>query len=75
MTHPDKTNINTADIENVNVLDFDPMPSPEEIHALVPLTENAVNTVMRGREALRNILDRKDHRLLVVVGASTMLAA
>ena len=68
MTHPAKSNINTADIENVNVLDFDPMPSPEEIHTLVPLSENAVNTVMRGREALRNILDRKDHRLLVVVG-------
>ena len=68
MNHPDKTNLHTPDIENVNVIDFDPMPSPEEIHARVPLSENAVNTVMQGREALRNILDRKDHRLFVVVG-------
>lgn len=68
MNHPDKTNINTPEIENVNVLDFDPMPSPEEIHARIPLSGNAVNTVMRGREALRNILDRNDHRLFVVVG-------
>ena len=68
MTHPDKTNINTPDIENVNVLDFDPMPSPEDVHACVPLSENATRTVMQGREALRNILDRKDHRLFVVVG-------
>ena len=68
MNHPDKTNRDTPEIENVNVFDFDPMPSPEEIHALVPLSKNAVDTVMRGREALRNILDRKDKRLFVVVG-------
>ena len=68
MNHPDKTNINTPDIENVNVIDFDSMPSPEEIHAAVPLSERATDTVMRGREAVRNILDRKDNRLLVIVG-------
>ena len=68
MNHPDKTNINRPDIENVNVIDFDSMPSPEEIHAAVPLSEQATNTVMRGREAVRNILDRKDNRLLVIVG-------
>ena len=68
MNHPDITNINTPEIENINVLDFDPMPSPEEIHARVPLSEKAARTVMQGREALRNILERKDHRLFVVVG-------
>jgi 3-deoxy-7-phosphoheptulonate synthase len=68
MNHPDKTNVNTPDIENVNVVDFDPMPSPEEIHARVALSDAAATTVMRSREALRNILDRKDHRLFVVVG-------
>ena len=68
MNHPDRTNINTPDIENVNVADFDPMPSPEEIHALVPLSDKAAQTVMQSREALRNILDRKDPRLFVIVG-------
>ena len=68
MNHPDKTNRNTPDIENVNVLEFDPMPSPEEIHARVPLSANATRTVIQGREALRNILERKDQRLFVVVG-------
>ena len=68
MNHPDKTNIATPDIENVNVTDFDAMPSPEEIHARVPLSDKATQTVMHGREALRNILDRKDPRLFVVVG-------
>ncbi|MBL0165652.1 MAG: 3-deoxy-7-phosphoheptulonate synthase [Propionivibrio sp.] len=60
--------MNTPEIENINVLDFDPMPSPEEIHARVPLSEKAARTVMQGREALRNILERKDQRLFVVVG-------
>lgn len=68
MNHPDKTNQATPEIENINIVDFDPMPSPEEIHDRVPLSAEATNTVMRGREALRNILDRKDHRLFVVVG-------
>jgi 3-deoxy-7-phosphoheptulonate synthase len=56
------------DIENVNVASFDAMPSPEEIHARLPLSMNAAKAVMHGREALRNILERKDHRLFVVVG-------
>ena len=55
-------------IENVNVASFDAMPSPEEIHARIPASDAAERTVMAGREVLRNILDRKDHRLLVVVG-------
>jgi len=68
MNHPDSTNLKTPDIENVNVLDFDAMPSPEEIHARVPLSDAATRTVMQGREALRKILERKDSRLVVVVG-------
>jgi 3-deoxy-7-phosphoheptulonate synthase len=58
----------TLDIENINVSAFDPMPSPEEIHARLPLSLNAAKTVMHGRDALRNILERQDHRLFVVVG-------
>ncbi len=58
----------TLDIENINVSAFDAMPSPEEIHARLPLSMVAAKAVMHGRDALRNILDRKDHRLFVVVG-------
>lgn len=55
-------------IENVNVTAFDPMPTPEDLHARLPLSDQAGEVVMRGREAMRNILDRKDPRLFVVVG-------
>jgi 3-deoxy-7-phosphoheptulonate synthase len=58
----------TLDIDNINVSAFDPMPSPDEILARVPLSPSAADLVMRGREVLRHILDRRDPRLFVVVG-------
>ncbi len=58
----------TFNIENVNVTSFETMPTPEALHAQLPLSDTAGNTVMQGREALRNILDRKDPRMFVVVG-------
>ncbi len=58
----------TFHVENINVTSFDSMPTPEELHARLPLTDRAGSTVTQGREALRNILDRKDHRMFAVVG-------
>ena len=58
----------TLDIDDINVSAFDPMPSPEDIHPHLPLSAGAADTVMRGREVLRNILDRSDQRLFIIVG-------
>jgi 3-deoxy-7-phosphoheptulonate synthase len=58
----------TFNVENVNVTCFDQMPTPEELHARLPLSDAAGNTVTQGREALRNILERKDPRMFAVVG-------
>ena len=55
-------------LEDINIAAFDAMPSPAEIHARLPLGAAAEATVAQGREVLRNILERKDHRLFVVVG-------
>ncbi len=60
--------MHTPDIENINVTSFASMPSPEALHAKLPLSELAFDSVSRGREALRDIIDRKDKRLFVVVG-------
>lgn len=60
--------MHTPDIENTNVSSFAPMPSPEALHATLPLSSSAFATVMQGRAALRNIIDRTDPRLFVVVG-------
>ena len=58
----------TPDIDNVNVAAFDTMPTPAEIQARLPLSTTAAKTVTDGRNLLRKIIDRKDHRLFVVVG-------
>ncbi|MCL2524109.1 MAG: 3-deoxy-7-phosphoheptulonate synthase [Betaproteobacteria bacterium] len=58
----------TRKIENANVSSFDTMPAPAEIHARLPRSAKAEATVRQGREVLCNILQRKDHRLFVVVG-------
>ncbi len=57
-----------AQTENLNVLGFDPMPSPEEIKSRVPLTQTASNTVVAGRRTLMRILDRADPRLILIIG-------
>jgi 3-deoxy-7-phosphoheptulonate synthase len=55
-------------LENVRIGAFDLMPSPEEIHARVPLSEKASDTVFASRETIKAILDRKDPRIFIVVG-------
>jgi 3-deoxy-7-phosphoheptulonate synthase len=55
-------------VNNVNVLSQELLPTPEEVKRALPLTARAEQTVLAGREAVRRILDREDHRLFVVVG-------
>ncbi|MFZ5463664.1 MAG: 3-deoxy-7-phosphoheptulonate synthase, partial [Pseudomonadota bacterium] len=55
-------------MENLNIAQFDLMPSPQEIHDRVPLTETAAETVFQGRETIKAILDRKDPRIFLIVG-------
>ena len=68
MTPSDTTPLLPPNIQNINVASFDAMPSPEEIHARVPLSLQAAQTVIQGRAAIRNILNRQDHRIFIVVG-------
>lgn len=57
-----------ARIENVNVLSQDILITPSELKAELPLSEKARAVVKTGRETVQNILDRKDPRLMIVVG-------
>jgi 3-deoxy-7-phosphoheptulonate synthase len=54
--------------DNLNVLGMEAMPTPEDVKNGLPIDERARATVLAGRAALRDILDRRDHRLFVVVG-------
>jgi len=55
-------------IYNVNVIAQDILLTPEKVKQRVPMTPAAQNTVLDGRLTVENILDRKDHRFMVVVG-------
>jgi 3-deoxy-7-phosphoheptulonate synthase len=54
--------------ENLNIESFDSMPTPDEIHRRLPLTEAVAEQVLSGRLALQRILDRQDARKFVIVG-------
>lgn len=53
---------------NTNILGSEDLPSPAEICTPDPSTEKALQTVIEGRQGIRDILDGKDDRLLFVVG-------
>ena len=55
-------------VVNVNVVSQDLLPTPEAIKGARPLSAKAEETVVQGRETIRNILDGKDARLFIVVG-------
>lgn len=55
-------------VENLNVISQEVLVTPEEIKKELPVNESANAVVNAGRDAVRNILDRKDPRLIVVVG-------
>ena len=53
---------------NVNISSLEVLPTPGEIKALLPISTRAEKTVFEARLTLEHILDRRDPRLLVVVG-------
>ncbi|OZG73650.1 3-deoxy-7-phosphoheptulonate synthase [Hahella sp. CCB-MM4] len=55
-------------IDNVNVASQDILITPDRLKEDIPLSEAAEQTVYKGRQTIRDILDRKDHRLFVVIG-------
>ena len=55
-------------INNVNVQSQQILSTPQTIKEEIPVPDDAVTTIVGGRKVVENILDRKDKRLLVVVG-------
>jgi len=55
-------------IRDVNIESFTPMVSPEILVNELPLTEKAGWTIAESREIIKNILAKKDKRLLVISG-------
>jgi 3-deoxy-7-phosphoheptulonate synthase len=55
-------------IDNINVASQDLLPTPRQVKDELAAGEAAANTVLEARRVVRNILERKDPRLMVVVG-------
>jgi len=55
-------------VEDLNIESNSVLISPDALKAEMPISEKAAEAVMQGRSVVRDILDRKDPRLFVVVG-------
>lgn len=55
-------------LHDLNIHSTTVLMTPEELKKKIPMTEQAAQAVEKGREQIKNILDRKDPRLFVVVG-------
>ncbi|MCG8673295.1 MAG: 3-deoxy-7-phosphoheptulonate synthase [Pseudomonadales bacterium] len=55
-------------IDNLHVQSQQVLITPAELKKDIPLTEAAKESVITGRHTIMDILDRKDHRLFVVLG-------
>ena len=55
-------------INDINVISQNLIPTPDEIKTELPLEAEAAETIITGREQIKKILDHKDQRIFVVVG-------
>ena len=55
-------------IDNLNIESQEILITPAELKREIPVTEAAEITIAKGRKDVRDILDRKDNRLIVVIG-------
>ena len=54
--------------KDLRITDVKEILSPQELMADLPLTEQASNTVYLARQGVYDVLDRKDDRLVVIIG-------
>lgn len=55
-------------IDNYHIIGCAELPEPGRLKAEMPVEGAALDTVLAGHEAVKGVLDRRDERLLVIVG-------
>ena len=55
-------------IVDTNIESYEDLASPEHIVNEIPITDKATKTVFETRQAIRDIMDRKDPRKIIIVG-------
>ncbi len=58
--------------DNLNIIDFKPLITPERLKADLPVDEQCAQVVLRGRRAVEDILTNKDSRRLVITGPCSL---
>ncbi|HEY3698318.1 MAG TPA: 3-deoxy-7-phosphoheptulonate synthase, partial [Spongiibacteraceae bacterium] len=65
---PESPNQINSVVENLNVSAQEILITPDQLKTALPMSDAARATVTQSRQIIRDILDRKDHRMFVVVG-------
>ena len=60
--------MSNTEVHNVNVDSQDVLVTPEQLKQALPMNASVEETLTSSRQVISNILDRKDHRVFVVVG-------
>ena len=60
--------MSNIEVHNVNVDSQNILITPEQLKSALPASEVVQSTLADSRRVIENILDRKDHRIFVVVG-------
>ena len=60
--------VGVSRIINRRVVEIEPLPTPAQVLADMPLSEAAQRVVVESRDAIRGVLHGRDDRLLVIVG-------
>ncbi|MFT7558661.1 MAG: 3-deoxy-7-phosphoheptulonate synthase [Flavobacteriales bacterium] len=55
-------------VEDLNIVSNETLITPEQLQKEMPISQSAAAVVAEGRQTIRDILDRKDPRLFVVIG-------
>ncbi|OFE11690.1 3-deoxy-7-phosphoheptulonate synthase [Pseudohongiella acticola] len=56
------------EVDNFHIISAEELPQPTQLKREMPLTGDALETVLGGHRGVKGILDGKDSRLVVVVG-------
>lgn len=55
-------------LDDLNVLSEETLTTPDALKSTVPISDDGLATVSRSRQVIKEILERKDSRLLVIAG-------
>lgn len=68
MTTTATATVQTPQTQNLNVVAIRPIITPAQLNKKLPASASAIDSVVKGRRAIREIVAGQDPRLLVVVG-------